>query len=94
MRNRELDSELQQLKSLIEQSTSATNDLNLVGHWGRYLCVMAAGFLERGIQTVYRDFAERSANPRVARYVSRRLNRVRNPNAEEFIQTAGHFDPQ
>ncbi len=31
---------------------------------------------------------------RVTRYVSRRLRRVRNPNAEEFIQTAVHFDSQ
>lgn len=94
MRNEDLDLELQRLRTLIEQGSNATTDLNIVSHWGRYLCIMAAGFLEQSIQTIYQDFANRSAPPRVARYVSRRLRRVRNPNAEEFLQTAGHFDNQ
>ena len=95
MRNQDLDLELQRLRTLIEQTSNATSDLNLMSHWGRYLCVMVAGFLEQSIQTIYQDFANRSAeDPRVARYVSRRLRRVRNPNAEEFLQTAGHFDNQ
>lgn len=94
MRNQDLDLELQRLRTLIDQASNATSDLSLISHWGRYLCVMVAGFLEQGLQTVYQDFANRSSDPRVARYVSRRLRRVRNPNAEEFLQTAGHFDNQ
>ena len=92
MRNRELNSELQRLRSLIDRTSGATTEISLIGEWGRYLCVMTAGFLERGIQMIYQDFADRSASPRVAHFVSRNLNYVQNPNAEKFLQTAGNFD--
>ena len=94
MRNQDLDLELHRLRTLIDETSNATNDPSLVSHWGRYLCVMVAGFLEQGIQVVYQDFAKKSESPRVGRYVSRRLSRISTPNAEEFLQTAGHFDDQ
>ncbi len=55
---------------------------------------MAAGFIEFSLQTIYSDFAESSSSPHTARFVSRQLERITNPNAERFIQTAGAFHPR
>ena len=93
MRNPELTQQLTRLRQLIEQTQVATQDIELQAHWGRYLCVIAAGFLESSLQTIYSRFADNSASPQVARYVSRRLAQVSNPNAQRFIDVAGSFDP-
>ena len=92
MRNRNLDSELSRLRDLISRTSLATDDIELQGHWGRYLCVRAAGFVENGLQTIYSEYAVNSSSRPVARYVNRRLETVFNPNAQRFIDVAGSFN--
>ena len=92
MRNRDLSRELSRLNDLIKRTTFATEDIELQGHWGRYLCVVAAGFVENGLQTIYSDYAVNSASGPVARYVNSRLESVYNPNAQRFIDVAGSFN--
>lgn len=92
MRNSEVTRQLQQLRSLIDRTRDATQDINLQGHWSRYLCVMAAGFLENSLRSIYSDFAQSSSSPHVARYVDARLRLIYNPNAQRFINTASNFD--
>ena len=82
------------MRDLIDRTGDATQDINLQGHWGRYLCVMVAGFLEYGLQTIYTDFVEGSSSPQSARFASRSIRRISNPNAERFLQTAGAFAPR
>ena len=91
MRNHKIRHRLQELQRLIDSTSRATQDINLQGHWGRYLCVMAAGFLEFSLQTIYADFASNSSSPHVSQFVSRSLGRISNPNADRFLQTAGAF---
>ena len=92
MHNPKITQKLLQLQGLIDRTTHATQDINLQGHWGQYLCVKAAGFLEYSLQTIYAEFSERSSSPHVAQFVSDRLMRISNPNAERFLQTAGAFN--
>ena len=92
MRNPQIAQRLRQLYELIDRTGGATQDINLQRHWGRYLCVIVAGFLEYSLQTIYSDFADRTASPHTARFVSDRLSRVSNPNSERFIQTASAFN--
>ena len=94
MRNHELAGQLSRLRQLIDRTGKATRDIELQAHWARYLCVVAAGFLENGLQTIYSDFAGQSASVPVARYVSARLSRVSNPNAQRFVDVAGAFNPR
>ena len=94
MRNPQVNRRLAELRDLIDRTVDATQDVNLQAHLGRYLCVMVAGFLEYGLQTVYTDFAERSSSPQAARFASGRIGRITNPNAERFLQTAGAFEPR
>lgn len=93
MNNPDLARQLQQLNRLIERTRVATEDFELQSHWGRYLCIVAAGFLENALQAIYSDFAANSANTAVARYVASRLRSVSNPNAQRFVEVAGLFDP-
>lgn len=93
MRNPDLTRQLDRLHQLIKRTSVATEDIELQGHWARYLCIVAAGFLENALQTIYTDFATKSANPDVARYVTNRLQLVSNPNAQRFMEVAGQFSP-
>ena len=94
MRNRELARQLSRLRHLINQTEVATQDIELQGHWGQYLCIIAAGFVENGLQAIYSGFSAQSASDHVARYVHGRLARVTNPNAQRFIEVAGAFNPR
>ena len=94
MHNRNLVSQLDSLKSLLEVTNTATgNNVELVGHWGRYLCVLTAGFLESALREVYGEFVRSSASPQVARFAASRLDRIYNPKAARFVETARSFDP-
>lgn len=93
MRNPKLSLQLQKITQLLRRTDSATSDFDLQGHWGRYTCILVAGFLENSLQIIYSDFASQSSSEQVARYVSARLRGVRNPNAARFAQVAGQFNP-
>jgi len=94
MRNPRLNLRLLQIRELIDRTSAATQDIGLQKHWGRYLCIVVAGFVEIGLQTLYSGFAEQSASEHVARYVSNRLERVTNPNARRFVEVARSFSPR
>ena len=94
MRNRNLVSQLDSLKSLLEVTDSVTgNNVELVGHWGSYLCILTAGFLENALREVYGEFVRNSSSPQVARFAASRLNRFSNPKAARFVETAKSFSP-
>jgi len=92
MINRELTRQLQQLRALNKRATtSSLSDLELLAHWARYMCVLVAGFLENAIEEVYSDFVESASSPAVASFALRALARIRNPNAQRFLEVAGSF---
>ena len=93
MRNPDLNRELNRLRNLISRTNLATEDIELQGHWGQYLCVRAAGFVESGLQAIYSDYAWSSSSVQVARYVNSRLEAIYNPNAQRFMDVAGSFSP-
>ena len=94
MRNRTLASQLDSLRSLLAVTDKATDgNIELVGHWGRYLCVLTAGFLENALREVYGEFVRNTASPQVARFATSRLERISNPKAARFVETARSFDP-
>lgn len=67
-------------------------DPEMLGHWGRYLCILAAGFLENTIRILYGSHAERRASLSIATYVVAQLERIQNPKAGKFIEVAHAFD--
>jgi hypothetical protein len=50
--------------------------------------------MENAIKEIYSEYARRCSNDNVASYVSKSLDRIRNPNAEMFLQTANAFQQQ
>ena len=75
MRNPRLRSQLDSLKSLLQHTSVATaNDsIDLLLHWGSYLCVLTAGFLENSIEEVYGEFVRDASSQPVARFAEYEL---------------------
>ena len=92
MQNRELAAQLESLRSLFNRTDEATSgNIELVGHWGRYLCVLTAGFLENAVAEVYGQYVRSSASPAVANFAMSRLEGISNPKAGRFVETATSF---
>lgn len=92
MRNSELVKQYQKIKKLIEKTkTLPENDLELQGHWGRYLCVLVSGFLENAISEIYISFVSKSSSPHVVQYTVHILSKIQNPKAKKFSETARQF---
>ena len=80
MNNLRLVSQIDSLDALLERTEDATGgNIGLMGHWGQYLCVLTAGFLENALQEVYGDYARTMASPQVARFATASLERITNP---------------
>ena len=91
MRNSELTQQVDRLRALLDRAATMTDDLELLGHWGRYLCVLVAGFLESALREIYTDRARRVSSPDVASFVATALKRVENPKASRFVEIASRF---
>ena len=94
MRYFDLAGQLASLNELMANVEKAANgDINLMGHWGNYLCVFTAGYLENGLRSVYSDFVQNAASPQVARFSVSILESVTNPKANRFVEIARGFNP-
>ena len=92
MKSRELARQLQKIEALIKATSSTTGDnLELQGHWGKYLCVLCAGFLENAISEIYIEFAEKASAPPIASFSRKTLEKITNPKSQKFIETAHNF---
>ena len=88
----ELNRQLHQIQSLIKSTADSTNEnIELQGHWGKYLCVLTAGFLENAITEVFLSFVEESSSPKVASFAVRNLQKIQNPKSQKFIDVAHSF---
>ncbi len=92
MENRELKKQYDSIKLLIDSAQESTyGDIQLQGHWGRYLCILASGFLENAISEIYVEVVKSAAAPHVVKYTSKTLDKIQNPKAKRFIDTASQF---
>jgi hypothetical protein len=89
MRSRALSSQHQRLQWLLDQARLFNSEqFELQAHWARYLCVLAAGFIENALTEVYSTYARSSASPSVSNYVEATLGKIQNPKSSRFLQTA------
>ncbi|WP_210501203.1 hypothetical protein, partial [Pantoea ananatis] len=57
MKSHSLNKQFSQIISLIDNTRQSCGDnLELQGHWGKYTCVLASGFLENAISEVFNEF--------------------------------------
>ena len=89
MQNTSLRDQLQHINALL--SVPIANPA-VQEHWGRYTCIVVAGFVENALQAIYSDYVAKSASPSVADYAIGQLKRITNPNSGSFIGTARSFN--
>jgi len=88
----ELNKQFQHIDWLSKCSLDACGDnIEMLSHWARYLCVLSAGFLENALQIIYSDFVNGSATESVQNYAISRLLLIHNPKTRRFIETARAF---
>jgi len=94
IKNPDLRRQVTQINDLIARVPAATGgDLELQAHWARYLCVLAAGFLENALFETYSAFVYAGASPAVASFAASRLENISNPKASRFVEIARSFKP-
>ena len=93
MKNAEIWRQLQSLRALIAKAGKSTCDIELLSHWARYFCVLAAGLLENALTGLYTEYVTRTAAGPVASYAKSRLITIQNPKADRFVEVARSFDP-
>lgn len=92
MRNRDLDRQRQTIEALFRRTRDACgDDVEMMAHWARYLCVLCAGFLENALTAVYSDYCRGAASPQVASFAIRALEQISNPKTQRFLEVAGRF---
>jgi hypothetical protein len=92
LKNAELRRQAGLISNLLSRTQAATGgDIELQSHWARYLCVLAAGFLENAIFETYSAVIRGGANPAVASFASSRLEKISNPKSGKFTEIAGTF---
>ena len=94
MKSRPLLMQHQRIESLIDAVTELPSDkIEMQAHWARYLCVLAAGFLENALSDVYSAYAKARSHPSITNFVEATLLRIQNPKASRFVETARAFEP-
>ncbi|AVP97399.1 hypothetical protein C7S18_09420 [Ahniella affigens] len=81
------------LKRLIT-SVKSNKDLpdEVVGHMGRYLCVICAGFIETSLAEVFADYVTKRSAEEVASFCLDTLRKIQNPKASRIEEVCARFD--
>ena len=89
MQNQEIQAQLQEI-NLLFNAVIAGDDLT--AHWGRYLCITVASFLEVSLQTIYRSYADAEAGGNLAQYVGSQIPfTIGTPRTGTIVRTARAF---
>ena len=89
MQNQRVQDRLQEIHDLLHRVAGRTG---LQAHWGRYLCILVASFLENSVTAIYEDYAYSTAGDNVANYVGNQIAfTVGNANADSIARTSGAF---
>lgn len=67
------------------------NHDELSGHWGRYACLLSAGYFEVALRLVIQRRLEQKAAPEIQRFVLQSLEGIQNPKAERFSKVVRSF---
>lgn len=90
---REVQRQRDRLNSAFERIESIDEDaLEARADFAKYLCVRVSGFLETSISRILMEYAGVQAGPKVARYISRDLERFQNAKKDKILTLFGQFD--
>ena len=95
MKDAGLTAQLQALRALFDRVDAACgDDMEMRAHWAKYLCVLAAGFLEIALIEVYSYYCNKGANKAVASFARRNLERIQNPKSSRFVEITAFFSKE
>jgi RiboL-PSP-HEPN len=94
MHNSELVRQHARLRNLLRRIGHAETlkDPELQAHWARYVCILAAGFIENAARILFSSYARRQSAPAVANFAEAQLARFQNMNSQRMIDLAMSFD--
>lgn len=90
MLHRERDKALQVI-NLITDIPVGHDELS--GHWGRYACLVSAGYFEIPLRIVIQKRVANKATPEIQRFVLQSIEAIQNPKAERFCKVIRSFSP-
>ncbi|WP_434654308.1 HEPN domain-containing protein [Chromobacterium violaceum] len=91
MQNPKLHAQVSKINNLFDK-TKTIDDLELQGQWGRYLCILVAGFVENSLCELFQVYSDRRTDPIVLNFVRKKINEYQNPKASRFVEVARIFD--
>ena len=93
MRNLHVQNQIQEISALIEE-IDAVDMLQV--HWGRYLCVTVAAFLENALRETYTEYAYQAVtDSKIGDYVSNQIGyTIGNPNTENLRRATKSFSEE
>lgn len=63
----------------------------LHGHWGRYTCLLSAGYFEVALRLVIQKRLEKKATPEIQKFVIHSLQSIQNPKSKRFCEVVRSF---
>jgi RiboL-PSP-HEPN len=88
--NSEVIRRKQRLDSLFRRA-SDIEDIEVLAHWARYLCVLCSGFIESSVQIILGTYARNRANREVASFAQQRLRYFQNPTMGKIASWVEEF---
>lgn len=89
--------EIHRLRSQIDvrfKKAMSIGDLELQSDFAKYLCVLAAGFLENSVYEILVNFSKLKGSPHLSRFVESKLATWTSPNSEKLCALLGSFDTE
>ncbi len=94
MSNQTVFRQKQRLDDVFELAlTIAKDEHELSGHFARYLCVLASGFIEVSVRAILEDYACRCSNSNVSSFVNKKLEYYYNLKWNKILDLVGEFSP-
>ena len=79
------------LDSLFRHIPTLADDPYLQSNLVKFACVLVCGYIEVSLRDILQEYTRTRASVEVGKYVSRQLERTRNPKMEIILQLVGAF---
>jgi hypothetical protein len=79
------------LRALALADQIPIDQTELQGHWGRYTCLISAGYFEVALRLILKKRIEQKSAPEIQNFVISNLESIQNPKAERFSKVLRSF---
>jgi len=90
----EVDRQRQHLDTTFSRARGLSADAELPSDFARYLCVLVSGFVEQATTELLLEYIRTRSDPRIQRYVERRVRHLTNLKTQRLIDEIGAMDPE